>query len=396
MFLFPCLKPEIRRIVEHIPALIDETFPLPRRFRAGLPHDIAMLSRLLTSERGNRSESYLGRKPLLSAYLRYFLPWNLYRLCRLLPALALNLAEGDALTDLGAGPLTLPIALWISRPDLRNLSLEFRCVDKTALVLDAGKQLFYALAGNVCPWRIKTIRAPLDAPVKGAKAALVSAAHVFNELYWNIPHTDKEKLAVLADKKARLLSELVSESGSILVVEPGIPRAGEFIAVLRSSFLEHGYVAKEPCPHQEPCPFPGGKSKWCHFAFETQDAPESLLKLSAAARLPKERAVLSFLLTGPRKTETFRSQEQTRSGKGRVSVRIISDPFPVSIPLRRTEQEICGRYGCSALGMILVIGEKQDIAKQESGALIQLSLRSPEQRDPRSGALIGELSKGLG
>jgi hypothetical protein len=34
----------------------------------------------------------------------------------------------------------------------------------------------------------------------------------------------------------------------------------------------------------------GRKKKWCHFAFDTQDAPRALLGFSAVAGLPKERA----------------------------------------------------------------------------------------------------------
>ena len=78
--LFALLPPETRRLMDGIPALIEKTFPLPGRFRSALPSDVAELSRLLTSGRGERGLSYLGRPNLLSAYLRYFLPWNLYRL----------------------------------------------------------------------------------------------------------------------------------------------------------------------------------------------------------------------------------------------------------------------------------------------------------------------------
>lgn len=139
MGLFPPLSPDARRVLDGLPSLIDRVFPLPRRFRRLLGRDVAELSRLLTADRKERGESYLGKPDLLSAYLRYFLPWNLYRLCRLLPALPLTLAGGDAVNDLGSGPLTLALALWICRPDLRPLALEFRCLDRTGTVLEAGK-----------------------------------------------------------------------------------------------------------------------------------------------------------------------------------------------------------------------------------------------------------------
>jgi ribosomal protein RSM22 (predicted rRNA methylase) len=297
VILFPPLSPESRRILDGVPDLIEKIFPVPKRFRPSLPRDVAELSRLLTSGRGDRGASYPGQPRLLSAYLRYFLPWNLYRLCRLLPALSLSLDGG--VTDLGSGPLTLPAALWIARPELRELPLEFRCVDRSAAVLEAGKQFFAALTGQTrpggspAPWKLKLIKAALGSPVHGPPAGLVSAVNVFNELYEDIPH--RGSLRPFADKQARLLSSLTAEGGSVLVVEPGLPRSGEFIAALRASLVERGRKPVAPCPHAGTCPCPGGKEpgggpaktggkgRWCHFAFETLDAAPALLKLSAAA-----------------------------------------------------------------------------------------------------------------
>jgi hypothetical protein len=105
--LFAPLPDESRMILDRVPSLIDKVFPLPERFRVGLPRDVAELSRLLTSGRPERGASYLGKPALLSAYLRYFLPWNIYRLSRLLTSLSLELKPNDAVNDLGAGPLTL-------------------------------------------------------------------------------------------------------------------------------------------------------------------------------------------------------------------------------------------------------------------------------------------------
>jgi hypothetical protein len=378
--LFPPLGGDTPPLPEGLPALIDRVFPLPRRFQAGLPRDVAELSRLLTSGRGDRDGGYLGRPGLLSAYLRYFLPWNVYRLCRLLPALPLPLAAGDALTDLGSGPLTLPLALWLSRPDLRGLSLEFRCLDRTGAALDAGKALFSTLAGKDCAWIIKTIRAPLGAPVHGPKAALVTAVNVYNEI------PEQGALGAFAGKQARLLSTLAGEGGSILVVEPGIPRSGEFITALRGALGELGRFPLAPCTHGGPCPFPGGflpggrgKAKWCHFAFTAVDAPRDLQALSAAAGFPKERAVLSFLLAGPR------SAKPPANSASPLLARIISDSFP----LPRTGEY--GRYGCSAKGMILIAGPREKTEPCEPGTLLRLTSPPREQRDPKSKALIFSL-----
>ncbi|WP_010257751.1 small ribosomal subunit Rsm22 family protein [Treponema primitia] len=398
--LFPPLDPEIRRQVDSIPALVDQVLPIPKRFRSGLSRDVAELSRLLTSGRGERNDSYLNEAPLLSAYLRYFLPWNVYRLARLFPSLSLPLSAGDALTDLGSGPLTLPIALWISRPDLRQLPLEFRCLDRSGPALEAGKKIFAALTGSNtaantgCPWTIKTIRASLGEPVRFSKAKLLTAVNLFNELFWKLPGVSA--LSSFAEKQARILSSLTLESGSILALEPGVPRCGEFISLLRASLSAKGRLPLAPCPHAGPCPLPGipaaasrsekADTKWCHFAFTTTDAPAALHRLSEEARIPKERAVLSFLLAGPVNAAAASAPEPVHSDS--LPVRVISDPFPLTGTLY-------GRYGCSARGLVLVSGKRGGVETLESGTQVTLTATTPEKRDGKSGALVLGLSATL-
>jgi hypothetical protein len=389
---------------------------------------VAELSRLLTSGRSERDGGYLGRPGLLSAYLHYFLPWNVYRLCRLFsaPGWEPALEEGDPVIDLGSGPLTLPIALWTARPELRKLKLEFRCVDRTGAVLDAGKKIFEALvsgglSGEKCfsteavsantgagRWTIKTIRSPWDAPLYGGGARwggakLVAAVNMFNEVYTGaVPGAG-------AEKAAARLAALSGEDGFILVVEPGLPRSGAFIAALRSALLDRGRPPLAPCPHGENCPLPGfpgggrGKAKWCHFAFETADAPKNLRRLSAAAGIPKERAALSFLLAGPRSGGTAGKEafgEDTgvplsATRRQTLAVRIISDPFP--LPPASMPGQRLGRYGCSAQGLMLAASSsitpagKQKTAELHSGTLLELPIPAGERRDPKSGALLLEV-----
>jgi hypothetical protein len=374
--LFAPLTSQTRRLLDGIPALIDKTFPLPARFRSALPSDVAELSRLLTSGRGERGLSYMGRPNLLSAYLRFYLPWNLYRLCRLLPGLGLTLAAHDRITDLGCGPLTLAAALYISRPDLRSVPLEFYCIDRSGPSLDAGKKFFAALAGENSPWKIHTTRFDINT-ARPKPAALVCAVNVFNEMYGDISRNGSEGLRRNAVKAARLLEAHGSASSAILVTEPGFPRCGEFISLLRTVFLERGCRPFSPCPHDGTCPFPGGgdggKKRWCHFAFETDDAPAALHRLSHAAGLPKERAVLSFLFAGP---------ADAQAANATPNLRVISDAFP--LPPNRF-----GRYCCSRQGLILLAGAKTAIEQTASGALVNAIVK--EERDPKSGALLAEL-----
>jgi len=398
--LFPPLPGETRKILNSLPRLIDEVFPLPARFRSGLKRDVAELSRLLTFRRTDRSGSYLGKPALLSAYLRYFLPWNIYRLSRLFSALPLKLNPHDAVNDLGAGPLTLAASLWISRPELRKIPLEFRNLDRTAAVLEAGKKFFAALAAktsgeSACPWTLRTIKAELkkngslSAEIKGKPAALSAAINIYNEMFWDFSPHDTEKLESFAKNQARLLSSITDSSGSALVVEPGIPRSGEFISLLRSAFLQLGRFPLSPCTHIAPCPMPAGykpgekkaaaaKARWCHFSFDTEDAPAELHKLSAAALIPKERAVLSFFLAGQNEKPVQNSKQEGKP----VKTRIISDCFPAG--------GFWGRYGCCERGLVLASGNRERVESSSSGALEELQLLNGAF-DEKSGALIGRL-----
>jgi hypothetical protein len=390
--------------LEEILSLIDKLFPLPRRFRQGLPGDVAELSRLLTSARPERDAGYLGRPNLLSAYLRFFLPWNIFRLCRIFAVscepgrqnpLALN--DGDAVTDLGSGPLTLPLALWIARPELRQRRLEFRCIDPSGPALEAGKKLFAALtkgakspagaAGSGGLWTIKTIRGPLETSVRGEKAKLVTAVNVFNEVY------GKGSPGAGADRAAALLVSLCAADGAIFAAEPGNPRGGAFIAALRAALLEKNRPPLWPCTHCGPCSLPGtagaagrqgrasagrsggGKAKWCHFAFDTEDVPAELHRLSAAAGIPKERAVVSCLLAGP----AINAPAGDVNGDV-LRIRVVSDAFPLP--------GSWGRYGCSEQGLVLVTGRQGELEKAASGTLLELALSKNEKRDRKTGALM--------
>jgi len=374
------LPPEICSILDSLPSLIKKTFPIPGRFRSALPRDIAELSRLLTNGRGDRTLSYLGRPNLLSAYLHYFLPWNLYRLCILIPRLDLTLSPQDTITDIGCGPLTFASALWIARPDLRNIPLEFTCADRSSPALEAGVKFFTALCEGKSPWNIRTVREEIDLRQanitrKFKPASLVCAVNVFNEMYETLSHNNTDGLRRMAANAARLLSGLSSDNSFILTVEPGVPRSGNFISFLRESLLELDCPPVSPCPHALPCPL--AKKRWCHFAFETPETPKELIRLSAAAGLPKERLVFSFLLAGAgKKVPPAKTKEE--------KTRVISDAFPLP-------DNCYGRYGCGSRGLVLLTGDKNRMERTASLSLVTPIFAADKQRDKKSGALIAEV-----
>ena len=179
----------------------------------------------------------------------------------------------------------------------------------------------------------------------------------------------------MAANAVRLLSGFSSDNAFLLTVEPGVPQSGHFISFLRTSLLELGMSLASPCPHTLPCPLT--KKRWCHFAFEAPDAPEELLRLSAAAGLPKERLVFSFLLA--------RAGEKTSPAKTKEEkTRVISDAFPLP-------DNLYGRYGCCAHGLILLTGERSRMERTASLSLVTPVFAADRQRDKKSGALIAEV-----
>ncbi|MDR1867492.1 MAG: rRNA methyltransferase [Treponema sp.] len=354
------LTRDTQQLLSDLLYVIEKVFPLPLRLQAQVPQTVATLSRLLTAERGARTVIYLNNRQHLSAYIRYFLPWNCYKLVKLLPNLSLDIADGDSITDLGSGPLTFALALWISRPDLRKRRIEIRCVDHAGAALEAGKKLFKVYTDST--WTVSGIHSSVHGPIFGNRARLVSAINLFNEQYEHIPH--RADLLQTAYPLADLLSARTSDG--ILVVEPGIPQAGHFISSLRQALLEKRIMPHSPCCHRERCPLPFNSQKWCHFAFDTADAPVALQKLSQAAGIPKKRATLSFIYTRSK-------APQTQHGG-----RVLSDMFPLSYSL-------CGRYACSACGLVL-IGAQPSLMKQyDSGSCISFK-KDPTRHDLKSGA----------
>ena len=114
---------DAQKILEDFDKIVQGILPLNSKQTSKLPEDIRQLSHELTDERDTRRMGYMNEKTFLSAYTRYFAWWNLVRLTRLFSNIditKINLSDGDFALDIGSGPLTVVIALWLSRPELRT------------------------------------------------------------------------------------------------------------------------------------------------------------------------------------------------------------------------------------------------------------------------------------
>ena len=162
---------------------------------------------------------------------------------------------------------------------------------------------------------------------------------------------------------------------ALLFVEPGTRLGGNTIMRLRALALEGGLAALAPCPHNAACPLLSGQGgrTWCHFTFDSRDAPDWLLRLSTEAGLPKSGLSLAPLLLGP----DAENAHVAGQGTG-LPARVLSAPFPVPGLAGR------GRYACTAQGLALL----EDAEALASGGLLPVRLNPDAPRDAKSRARI--------
>lgn len=438
--LFPPLSAETQRILDMLPEALTKVWPLNAGHKRSLPDDVAQLSRLLTTERAGLARPYWSSPASISAYLYYFLPWNLVRLTRLLASLPLadprTVAPqgGEALlVDVGSGPLTLPLALWLARPEWRSAPVRVLAMDTSSQPLELGKTLMEVLGELTGQpvWPVRVARAPLDQVVRqaapllsGGRARpwLVSAANVLNELRFGkkrsrgasaIEDEDEfdsldaedmdidgnpaageadgekpegcredrldsflESLSPLfdhADSRAAATAGSPAPVGpSLLFVEPGTRLGGSTIMRLRQLAVDGGLTALAPCTHQADCPLlrgQGGRT-WCHFTFGSEGAPLWLEDLSQASGLGKSGLSLSPLLLAAMPE----AESQTSSP---LPARVLSAPFMVPGLAGRA------RYACSGKGILLL----ENAESLASGDELTVAIAAGAPRDRKSGAL---------
>ena len=434
--LFPPLTAEALRILDMLPEALAKVWPLNSAHRRTLPDDVAQLSRLLTTERAGLDRPYWSSPASISAYLYYFLPWNLVRLTRVLASLPLpdprSVAPqgGEALlVDVGSGPLTLPLALWLAKPEWRSAPLRVLALDTSSQPLELGKTLMEVLGELTGQpvWPVRVARAPLEHAVRqiapllsGGKVRpwLVSAANVLNELRFGKKRArggsaieDEDEFDSLDNEGVDLdgnpsaeggeadkpegcredkldgflesLSPLFNHVGgadapaavgpSLLFVEPGTRLGGSTIMRLRQLAVDGGLTALSPCTHQLDCPLlrgQGGRT-WCHFTFGSEGAPLWLEDISLAAGLGKNSLSLSPLLLAA-------LPEAAPETGNPLPARVLSAPFVVPGLAGRA------RYACSSKGMLLL----ENAEALASGDSLAVTVVAGAPRDRKSGALL--------
>ncbi len=407
MFDENAIPKESLEIINHFDDLSAGVLGLSGKQRVLLGGSIKKLSHELTDDRGSRRLGYMNDASSVSAYISYFMWWNLVRLTRLfanLPKNAFDLPETAVAVDIGSGPLTVPVALWLSRPELRDKKITWYCVDFSQSALSAGEELYLSVAAktlreNQQPWKIIRVKGPLGTKIK-EKADFIVCANAFNEIIQN----NEMPTDFLAKKYSGEMNDYLKDKGGIsLLIEPGDPHSARFVSLMRDAFIRRGFKPVAPCPHCRECPMDGRKggktsnfeghcSKWCNFAFNTDDAPLSLLKLSQKAGLSKDRASLSFVLSRKSGEEEqknivgeLKSLDEVLGENAKkqeyLDLRIASD-F-IKLP----ELHRSGYYACSEIGLVLAVDEHH--LQPKNGELISVPFPSePLATDKKSGAAI--------
>ncbi len=394
MFSLEKIPEDARDIIENFSDIIQQVQPLNSRQLAKVPLEIRELSHELTDERSERRRSYMNETTRLSSYIRYYMWWNLVRLTRLfanLPQNAFAISADAVCLDIGSGPLTVVTALWLARPELRQKNLTWYCLDLSQSALSLGEEIYLSVAAKTlknsgaAPWKIVRVKGEIGTFIK-QKAQLITCANMFNEL---LQKTDMPP-DYSAKKYCESLLGYAQEKKTILVVEPGVPPSARLLSLMRDAFIRRGMVPISPCPHAAACPMDGKRGgKWCNFAFSTDDAPKKLLKLSAAAELPKERAVLSYFLVSDQACDipgkqAKNDEHQTGKNNRYLSLRIASDV--IKLPDRRGNKQEGnfnyneGFYACSENGLVLAVNKGSKVLT--SGDKIEVPLKSVNENSP--------------
>ncbi len=366
------------KALDCLPELLDQLLPLKSAHRADLPDAVRELSAILTTERYALARPYWSTPRFLSAYLRYFLPWNLLRISRLLQDLPLPPPDENKprLMDLGSGPLSVPLALWLSRPEWRATPVQLLCTDISPRPMALGAAIMTRLAkklGEPFIWHIRTERMPLAQALNSQWRPLqmIIGGNVLNEWHGQ----DREQpLRDRLDELASAVAHALSPSGAALFIEPGTRLGGTLTASLRAAAMDNGLFPAAPCTHAQVCPLLGRKERgWCHIheGLAPGAVPAWLSSLGQAGRLEKHTFSFSYLML-----RTKEAVNPQTSGQA-VAARLLSDIFLVPGIGQ-------ARYACSERGLLLVPHASHFTAGQ--AVICQISIH-PRQ-DKKSGALI--------
>ena len=397
MFIKDKIPSDSKIIIENFDEVAFSALNLSSKQKIQLSSNIKKLSHQLTDERSNRRIGYMNDASSVAAYVTYFMWWNIVRLTRLfanIPTESLGITENSVCLDVGSGPLTVPISLWLSKSELRSKKLTFYCMDLSQSALSIGEELYLSIVArtlkqNEVPWKIVRVKGALGTQLKES-ADFICCANLFNEL----AQTNEMPTDYLAKKYTNDILQYAQKNSStkqtVLIIEPGDPHSARLVSLMRDSLMRKNFYPVSPCPHFHACPMEGRTSsnphgKWCNFAFATEDAPTKLLSLSEKSFLSKDRAGLSYVLASNKEEakENLNKIKNEDSKNNSMELRIASD-F-----IRLPELKKSGWYACSPLGLVLAVDMTN--VRPKNGDLLKTKITELDKKlgeDKKSGAKI--------
>jgi ribosomal protein RSM22 (predicted rRNA methylase) len=310
----------------------------------------------------------------------------------------MNLQAVDKILDLGSGPLTMPLALWLCRPQDRLLPLFWHCSDLAPHPMELGRSIFKNFttldsAEQKIPegWKLNLMRAPLELALRkiNGRVNLITALNVLNEL----PTPRQDSLEERLDSLFASMDRALAVGGKILFIEPGTRFGGKIIQLMRLAALTRGYETLSPCMHDNSCPFlTTGEAnlqrpeRWCHFGHTTAGAPDELQKLSGMAGLSKDSVHLSFMLLhkGKSRVDSNFSGKHASVREKIMTGRVVSDSI-------RLPEHGNAYYVCTEDGLGILTGSR----KMSSGSEVLTRLAKKGGKDQKTGAMFLELATSI-
>jgi ribosomal protein RSM22 (predicted rRNA methylase) len=317
-----------------------------------------------TSQIKELSSRYVGQRgaeamneKAAAAYALYFLPINFAKLCFLLRRSQLSLLSEAArplrVLDFGCGPGTGSLAA------LATLKgpLEITLLDREDSMRSLASRLVSAYAvklEGVPPTRATTLKST-SAFQEGVPYDLIIAANVLNELDPNV-----------ADRTLNQLASALSETGTLLLLEPALPAPTRALMKMRDRLLESfsSLSPAFPCTHRSACPMlKASKDDWCHGTLEGAGKDFEDFKLVSQ---------LDELLGFNKHRVKYAASILRKACASPEGYRVITDAEKTH---RGTEIILCGKdfYGQALLTKGAMSDENRHLRRVRSYELVQIS-----------------------
>jgi len=258
-----------------------------------LAGDVARLSRLFTTERGQRASGYMNDPALRRAYLGFFAPLNAMKVALLLARLVseerVSLKSAPRVLDLGAGPLSATIGLALVHGAIGPSV----ALDQSRTVLDDGTALLRRLLPDASMRTLTGDMRGLSSRDLAGPFDVVFIANALNEM-GDARKGQGGRFTVVE----RALS-LLDDDGVLIIVEPATRVHTRALQALRDEIvMAFGPVVRAPCPSSlRKCPLNDTRGDWC-FADLPWTPPRAFAALERGAGLHNPVLQTSYLVVG--------------------------------------------------------------------------------------------------